>query len=171
MIEIKELNFKNSEQFLDRFQRLENSYGADWYDCEEERAKYIWLIEDIDNPLGFLSYKILLHPNQIDFIYIVKIYVLKGYKKYKENKEKEPILIEGKRVSEILFEKINKKGVNILTLESIEELDTYYEKLGFEYNEEMSNFFAPIIGTKEPIMSKIIRKPEVPDNEKDLFGG
>ena len=165
MIEIKELNFKNSEQLLDRFQRLENSYGADWYDCEEERAKYIWLIEDIENPLGFLSYKVLLHPNKIDFIYIVKIYVLKNYR------GKNPKLIEEERVPEILFRQIDKKGVNILTLESAcEKLDIHYERFGFEYNEEMSDFFAPIIGTNEQIMTKFIKEPELSDIEKGLFG-
>ena len=149
MIEIKELVFEDSKQFLDKFQKLENSYGADWYDCEDKEAKYIWLIKDIENPLGFLSYKILLHPNQKDFIYIVKIYVLEAYR------GKIPILIEDERVSEILFRQINKKGVNFLTLESAcDKLDNYYESLGFKYNEDISNVFSSIIGTKEKIMVK-----------------
>ena len=77
MINIQNLDFSNSKPLLDRFQILEKSYGMDWFDCEDENAKYIWVVEDIENPLGFLSYKILPHPNQIDFIYIVKIYYLR----------------------------------------------------------------------------------------------
>ncbi|MFK5976820.1 MAG: hypothetical protein QM493_09955 [Sulfurovum sp.] len=73
MVEIKEFSLHESQKYLYLSQRLENSYGTDWYDCEED-AKYIWLIENIENPLGFLSYKVLLLPNKIDFIYIVKIY-------------------------------------------------------------------------------------------------
>jgi hypothetical protein len=149
VVKIKELVFEDSKQFLDKFQKLENSYGTDWYDCEDKEAKYIWLIKDIENPLGFLSYKILLHPNQKDFIYIVKIYVLEDYR------GKIPILIEDERVSEILFRQINRKGVNILTLESAcDKLDNYYKSLGFKYNEDISNVFSSAIGTKEKIMVK-----------------
>ena len=164
MIEIKELNFENSEQLLYKFQRLEKSYEVDWYDCEEEDANYIWVIENIENPLGFLSYKILLHPNQIDFIYIVKIYVLENYR------GRNPQLIENERVSEILFRQIDRKGVNILTLESIEILEIYYKRLGFKKNQEMSTFFAPIIGDNRKIMTKFIKEPELSDIEKGLFG-
>ena len=98
MIDIQNLDFSNSRFFLNKFQASENSYGMDWYDCEDENAKYIWAIEGIDNPLGFLSYKILPHPNQIDFIYIVKIYVLSDYR------GKDPILIEEERVFPLIWE-------------------------------------------------------------------
>ena len=81
--------------------------------------------------------------------YIVKIYVLEDYR------GEIPILIEDERVSEILFRQINRKGVNILTLESAcDKLDNYYESLGFKYNEDISNIFSSIIGTKEKIMVK-----------------
>ena len=149
MAVIRELTFQDSKQFLEKFQLLENSYYSDWCDCEDENAQYIWLFKDIENPLGFLSYKILIHPNQIDFIYIVKIYVLKDYR------DKTPILIEEERVSEILFRQIDRKNINILTLESAcNELDDYYESLGFKYNEDVSDIFSSIIGTNEKIMVK-----------------
>ena len=151
MIEIQNLDFSNSKFLLNKFQALEESFGVDWYDCEDENAEYIWIIKDIDNPLGFLSYKILLHPNKIDFIYIVKIYVLKYYR------GKNPTLIEEEKISEILFRQIDRKEINILTLESsCEKLDNYYEKLGFEYNRDISEIFSPIVGTNEKIMVKIV---------------
>lgn len=151
MIDIQNLDFLNSREFLNKFQLLEKSYGANWYDCEDEGAKYIWILEGIDNPLGFLSYKILPHPNQIDFIYIVKIYVLSNYSG--EN----PILIEEERVSEILFRQLEREGINILTLESAcEKLDTHYEKFGFKYNKDVSGIFSSIIGTSEKIMVKTV---------------
>lgn len=149
MIEVKNLDYFNSIAFLNKFQILEESYSADWYDCEDENAEYIWIVEDIENPLGFLSYKILPHPNTIDFIYIVKIYVLKDYR------GRTPILIEEEKVSEILFRQIDRKGINILTLESsCEKLDEYYENLGFEYNKDLSEMFSSIIVTTERILVK-----------------
>ena len=165
VVEIRESTFENSRELLVKFQRLENSYGADWYDCEEERANYIWLIENRDNPLGFLSYKILVLPNKKDFIYIVKIYVLKSHR------GQNPTLIEEERVSEILFRQIYRKGIKFLTLESAcEKLDVYYESLGYEYNEEISSEFSSTIGTGGLMMTKIIREEELSDIEKGLFG-
>jgi len=166
-VEIRESTFENSRELLAKFQRLENSYGADWYDCEEESAKYIWLIENIENPLGFLSYKVLVLPNQIDFIYIVKIYILKSHR------GQNPTRIEEERVSEILFRQIDRKDVNILTLESAcEELDVYYQSLGFKYNEEMSEIFAKVIGTREQIMyrARQDKNKDIPDELNGLFG-
>ena len=153
MVDIKNLDFLNSRNLLSKFQSLENSYYSDWYDCEDENAKYIWLIKDIENPLGFLSYKILPHLNQIDFIYIVKIYVLNDYR------GTNPTLIEEERVSEILFRQIYRQGINILTLESAcDELDVYYETLGFRYDKDVSEMFSHIVGTHEKIMvKKVVR--------------
>ena len=120
MVEIKELSFFDSQSYLNRFQLLEKAYGADWYGAEDENATYIWLIEDINKPLGFLSYKVLILPNRIEFVYIVKIYVLKSHR------GNNPILFEDERVSKILFRQIDKKGVDILTLEyACENLDFY----------------------------------------------
>ena len=151
MIDIQNLDFFNSKFLLNKFQALENSYGMDWYDCEDENTEYIWILEGIDNPLGFLSYKILSHPNQIDFIYIVKIYVLEDYR------GKNPRLIEEERVSEILFRQIDRQGINILTLESAcERLDTHYEKLGFKYNKDVSEIFSSIIGTTQKILVRMV---------------
>ena len=146
---IREFTFENSRELLAKFQLLEKSYSTDWYDCEDENAQYIWLIKDIKNPLGFLSYKILLHPNQIDFIYIVKIYVLEDYR------GETPILIEEEKVSVILFRQIDRKNITILTLESsCIKLDNYYDNLGFKYYEDVSGVFAQIIGTNEKVMVK-----------------
>ncbi len=151
MIDIQNLDFFNSKFLLNKFQALENSYGMDWYDCEDENTEYIWILEGIDNPLGFLSYKILSHPNQIDFIYVVKIYVLEDYR------GEDPRLIEEERVSEILFRQIDRQGINILTLESAcERLDTHYEKLGFKYNKDVSGIFSPIIEKKKKILVRMV---------------
>lgn len=151
MIDIQNLDFFNSKFLLNKFQALENSYGMDWYDCEDENTEYIWILEGIDNPLGFLSYKILSHPNQIDFIYVVKIYVLEDYR------GEDPRLIEEERVSEILFRQIDRQGINILTLESAcERLDTHYEKLGFKYNKDVNGIFSSIIGTTQKILVRMV---------------
>lgn len=124
MVEIKELFYEESRGLLYKFQVSEKAYGTEWY--EDEEATYIWLIEDIKQPLGFLSYKVLIAPNKIDFIYVVKIYVLKSHR------GTNPILIDDERVSKILFREIDKKGVNFLTLESAcERLDLHYQKFGF----------------------------------------
>ena len=136
---IKELSYEESKEYLYKFQIKEKSYGTDWYDCEDENATYIWLIE-IENinekPLGFLSYKKMILPIKVGFIYIVKIYTL-----YTHRGEK-PTLFNGNRVSEILFNEIDRKGINILTLESAcEKLDIYYKSLGFKYNKEISDEF------------------------------
>lgn len=151
MINIQNLDFSNSKPLLDRFQILEKSYGMDWYDYDDENAKYIWVVEDIENPLGYLSYKIMPHPNQIDFIYIVKIYVLENYR------GKNPRLIEEERVSEILFRQIELQGISILTLESAcSKLDIHYEKLGFKYNKDVSGVFSSIIGTTQKILVRMV---------------
>lgn len=151
MIDIQNLDFSNSKFLLDRFQSLEKSYGMDWYDFDDENAKYIWIVEDIEIPLGFLSYKILPHPNKIDFIYIVKIFVLRDYR------GETPKLIEEERVSEILFRQIERQGINILTLESAcEELDDYYESLGFRNIQEVNNGFSQITGTHAKIIVKTV---------------
>jgi len=156
MVEVKELPFIESQKILNHFQLLENSYGIDWYDCEHEDAHYIWLLENIDEPLGFLSYKVLITPNKVDLIYIVKIYVLKSHRG--EN----ATLIDDERVSEILFRQIYRKGVNILTLESAhEKLDAYYKKLGFRYNKDMSDYLGLIIGTRGQIMARFIKQNEL----------
>jgi len=163
---IRELSYSDSEVYLAKFQKEEKSYSTDWYNCEDENAQYIWWLE-IEKPLGFLSYKKMILPNKIDFVYIVKIYVLKTYRG--EN----PILVEEKRVSEKLFSELDRKGVNILTLESAcENLDIFYKSLGFEYNVDISNQFASVIGTREQIMyrQKNSQSDMMSDAEKEMFG-
>lgn len=168
---IRELSYQNSRKYIQYFESLEkpSPLSMDWVDVDDSNATYIWWLEiesGIEKPLGFLSYKVLILPNKIDFIYIVKIYVLKSHRG--EN----PTLVEDERVSEILFRQIDRKGVNILTLESAcEELDVYYKSLGFEYNEEISQVFAKEIGTIEQIMyrRKEVISDNIPDEVKDLF--
>lgn len=151
MIDIQNLDFHDSRFLLNKFQGLEKSFGMDWYDCEDENAKYIWVINGVDNPLGFLSYKILFDSIIKEYIYIVKIYVLSQYR------GQTPILIEEERVSEILFRQIERQGINILTLESAcEELDDYYESLGFRNIQEVNNGFSQITGTHAKIIVKTV---------------
>lgn len=165
---IREISYHDSREYLNKFQKEEKSYGVDWYDCEDKDATYIWWIESeviSENPLGFLSYKKMILTNSIDFVYIIKIYVLKTHRS--EN----PILIEGERVSIILFKELDKKEVNILTLESAcTELDVYYKNLGFSYNKEISGEFSKSIGTSEKIMYR--RKEDIlfTDAERNMFG-
>lgn len=153
MIDIQNLDFHDSKFLLNKFQGLEKSFGMDWYDCEDENAKYIWVIKGVDNPLGFLSYKILFDSSIKEYIYIVKIYVLSQYR------GKTPILIEEERVSEILFRQIERQGINILTLESAcEELDDYYESLGFRNIQEVNIGVSQITGTHAKIIVKTVHR-------------
>ena len=150
-IKLEELSFRDSRKLLTKFQQLEKSYGADWYDTEEEGADYIWLIKNLDDPLGFLSYKLLRLSNQMGFVYIVKIYVLKAYR------GRNPILIDEERVSEVLLRTMESKGFNILTLESAcDKLDRRYKELGFEYIEDLSREFGSVLDTSEKIFYKRI---------------
>ncbi len=158
-ISIHELSFSGSKEFLGKFQLLENSYGADWYGAEDENADYIWLVENIDNPLGFLSYKLLVLPDKTGFVYIVKLYVLKEYR------STDPVLIEEERISVILLREMERKGFDILTLESAcVALDKRYRVLGFEYIEDLSREFGSVIGTSEKVLYKRI------NIEKDISG-
>ena len=169
MIDIKELSFTKSKEFISIFEFLERPLpiSMDWIDVEDANATYIWLLEDIKKPLGFISYRTLQMPNKIDFIYIVKIYVLKSHR------GKEPTLIKEERVSMLLFQQVYKKSVNILTLESSDKkLDLYYQKLGFKYNVELSKELSKVIDTRNrEIMYKIDTKEEVSlsDVEKKFF--
>ncbi len=168
-MELQELSYDKSRELISIFESLEEPsvLSTDWVDVHEPRASYIWLLEGINQPLGFLSYRVLILPNRIDFVYIVKIYALKTHR------GRNPTLVEEERVSEILFREIDKKNVNILTLESAcENLDRYYEELGFEYNKEISEAFAHEIGTSEQIRyrKKEASNREVSDEMKELFG-
>jgi len=165
MIEVKELSFMESKPFLNTFYIEEKPTFSDWYEAEDETAEYIWIIEDFTKPRGFLSYKVFVLPNSEDFLYIVKIYALNGYK------GREAILFNEERVSEILFRQIVIKGINILTLESADEkLDAYYKKLGFEYNAEKSRIFSSVIdGKSRDIMIREVKRT-ISDTEKHLFG-
>ena len=167
-MELQELSYDKSRELISIFESWEepSCFSIDWVDVHEPSATYIWLLEDIKEPLGFLSYKILILPNKIDFVYIVKIYVLKMHR------GKNPILVEKERVSEILFRQIDRKGVDILTLESAcKDLDRYYENIGFKYNKEISEIFANEIGTSEQIRyrKKENIHIEVPNEAKALF--
>jgi hypothetical protein len=161
------MSYLESRELLNKFQILEQEhdlYLTNWVDVEDESVRYIWAIENFDDPRGFLSYKILALANVNEFIYIVKIYVLKDYR------GKTPILIDDERVSQILFRQISVKDIDILTLESADEkLDKYYKSMGFEYNEEKSRIYSQIIDSKNrQIMVREINK-EIPEEELRLF--
>lgn len=174
MIKIEEFSYEDSRKYLYLFQREEEQLlakqgqmlGADWYECDDENATYFWLLKDIDDPLGFLSYKPIFLDDTKDFIYIVKVYVLENYR------GKNPILIEERRVSYILFQEIYQKGINILTLESADDkLDNYYKRLGFEYNEEISRILSGKIDSKNrQILHRIQKTNDIPDDVQKLFG-
>jgi len=140
------MSYMESRELLNKFQISEQEhdlYLTNWVDVVDESAKYIWVIENFEDPRGFLSYKILPLANVNEFIYIVKIYVLKDYR------GKTPILIDDERVSQILFRQISIKNVDILTLESADiKLDKYYKSMGFEYNEEKSRIYSQVIDSK-----------------------
>lgn len=167
MMEIKEMSYMESRELLNKFQISEQEhdlYLTNWVDVVDESAKYIWAIENFEDPRGFLSYKILPLANANEFIYIVKIYVLKDYR------GKTPILIDDERVSQILFRQISIKNVDILTLESADiKLDKYYKSMGFEYNEEKSRIYSQVIDSKNrQIMVREINK-EISEEEMQLF--
>jgi hypothetical protein len=85
---------------------------------------------------------------------------------------KNPILIEERRVSHMLFQEIYQKGINILTLESADDkLDAYYKRLGFEYNEEINRILSGKIDSKNrQILHRIQKTNDIPDDVQKLFG-
>ncbi len=173
---IRELSYEKSIEFIKHFESLEqpNIQGMDWTEIYTKDAKYIWFLElddMIEKPLGFLSYTKYILYNQINFLYIVKIYVLKTHCQGAEKNEN-PILINGKKVSEILFEKIDEKDINILTLESASDnLDVHYRKLGFKYNTDISIEFSSRIDTKgRKIMYRRKEEISLTEAERNMFG-
>jgi hypothetical protein len=178
---IKELSRKDSEEYLDLFEALEykNSYpSCDAYDNRDANF-YIWLI-DISNtnelPIGFIGYNIFVLSKKEEFIYIVKFYVFGAYKKYM-NPDGEATLINGEKASNLLFERVKLKDKNIITLTSASEsLDEYYSiEYGFEFNDEISEKFAEIIGISSGgflflDVQKSTRNLESEEELKSLFG-
>ncbi len=163
-----------SQNLLNYFNELEKAYlTIDWIGSEDG-DKYIWLIDDSfipEKPIGFIAYKEYLLHNKEEFIFIVKIYVLKGFSRVSN-----PHLIEKKKASEILFERVEALGKPIITLESAcEKLDNHYKDFfGFKYNVEVANQFSTIIGNKgEHIMYKKVNAPKLDiskDEQNRLFG-
>lgn len=163
---IQELDYNNSRKYLEYIEKVSLSkctcleeiskFLFDWEEATDKTSQYIWVQNDIESPLGFLSYKIYPIPNSKEFLYIVKIYVLSEYRG--EN----PILIDDERVSQLLFREIERKGINIFTLESANsKLDIYYKKLGFIENVEINRILSPIIGKNRKIMARINNKDEL----------
>lgn len=73
------MSYMESRELLNKFQISEQEhdlYLTNWVDVVDESAKYIWAIENFEDPREFLSYKILPLANVNEFIYIVKIYVV-----------------------------------------------------------------------------------------------
>ena len=70
-MEIKEMSYMESRELLNKFQISEQEhdlYLTNWVDVVDESAKYIWAIENFEDPRGFLSYKILPLANANEFI-------------------------------------------------------------------------------------------------------
>ncbi|MEJ2499075.1 MAG: hypothetical protein P8Y46_07200 [Sulfurovaceae bacterium] len=147
----KELSREESRKYLDSFEIQEyrsNPPSTDWYDSDSA-SLYVWII-DVTNeeeiPIGFIGYNLFSTMNDEEFIYIMKFFVLKKYRKY--NNENLIESIEGEKVSSLLFKNIMSKNKNIITLTPANErLSKYYEReYGFIYNKEISEKFADIVG-------------------------
>ncbi len=175
---MRELSKPESQEYIDRFQRLEYSYrvaSTDWYGSEDANF-YIWLIDitsEPEIPIGFIGYKVFALDDGEAFIYIVKFFVLKEYKKY--NNRSNVKLVEGEKVSSLLFKEIKSKGMNIITLTSANsKLDIYYTNAyGFTHNEQICGKLADIIGefSEGLLYLEVIKKNfKVEDNLKNLFG-
>lgn len=166
-MEVKELSIEDSRKLLYDFQILEQKhdfYLSDWFDAEDDEAIYIWVIENSKDPRGFLSYKKFYIADIKDFIYIVKIYVLKEYR------GNNPQLVNNERVSNILFNEIFRKGIDILTLESADEkLDTYYENKGFIYNQDLSTTYSQVIDSKNRRIMVRENENNIPEEELEFF--
>lgn len=163
-----------SQNLLNYFNDLEKAYLTTDWSGSEDGDKYIWLIDNSvvpEKPIGFIAYKEYLLHNKKEFIFIVKIYVLKGFSRVPN-----PFLIDDKKASMILFERLEALGKSIITLESAcEKLDKHYEYFfGFIYNDDIANQFSEIINIKgEHIMYKKINTPKLDiskDEQDKLFG-
>jgi len=177
---IKELSRNDSEEYLDKFRALEykNSLGMMSWIFSEDAKYYIWLIDISsieEEPIGFIGYNLFTLENNEEFIYIMKFFVFREYRKYgNPNSIK---LVGKKKVSSMLFERIAKKGKNIITLTSAsDELDTYYQDTyGFKYDEDISEKFANIVGIdSDGFLYLDLEKPqrtlESVNESKRLFG-
>jgi hypothetical protein len=174
VIEPINLSRDASETLLSYFNVLEKAYLTTDWAGSEDGDKYIWLIDNSvlpEKPIGFIAYKEYSLHNMEEFIFIVKIYVLKGFSRVPN-----PHLIENKKASNILLERLEALGKPIITLESAcGKLDKHYEDFfGFKYNVEIANQFSKIIGIKgEHIMYKKINAPKLDiskDEQNRLFG-
>lgn len=148
----EELSREESQQYLALFQKLEYKSrlpSTDWYGGDDA-SFYIWAVDITDGekiPIGFIGYDLFALSKDEEFIYIVKFFVLGEYKKYYNKSVVK--LIEGEKLSSILFKEIIAKGKNIITLTFANEKlkDHYNREFGFIHNKEISEKLADIVGT------------------------
>ena len=146
MIEPINLSRDESETLLSYFNILDKAYLTTDWAGSEDGDKYIWLIDNSfepEKPIGFIAYKEEFLHNTEEFIFIVKIYVLKGFSRVHN-----PHLIDNMKASEILLKRLEALGKPIITLESAcEKLDKHYETFfKFIYNEDIANLFSKTLG-------------------------
>lgn len=176
----EDLSKEKSQEYLDLFQKLEYQNrvpSTDW-DGGENANSYIWLVDVTDGskiPIGFIGYDTLALPNGEEFIYIVKFFVFGKYKKYCNQGDVK--LVEGEKVSSLLFKEVKSKGKSIITLTSAsKKLDTYYQKeYGFIYDEKISEKLASIVGVFSDGFLYLDLESEkssskIKDMPKNLFG-
>lgn len=148
----EDLSKEKSQEYLDLFQKLEYQNrvpSTDW-DGGDDANFYIWAVDITDGgkiPICFIGYDLFALSKDEEFIYIVKFFILGEYKKYYNKSVVK--LIEGEKLSSILFKEIIAKGKNIITLTfANEKLKHYYNReFGFIHNKEISEKFADIVGT------------------------
>lgn len=151
MIKFQELSYRDSSKFLYQFHQFEKKSYQDLYTDRKNDARYIWALENGENPIGFLSFNLFkLANHETQFIYIVKIYVTEKYK------GKEAILIENDKISAILFKYIENKNIPILTLvPANDNLNNYYGRLNFkQLPSEIMEIYQKTINTQDIIFWK-----------------
>jgi hypothetical protein len=155
VLRISIFNYQDSLQFLDEFQSIEQETGMNAYGCVVEDAQYIWVLAD-ESPVGFLAYRENYPYLEQLYIQIDKVYVLKTHC------GKAPTFVDGKRVSEILFKKVESLGKDLLKLESAsEKLDKHYEqKFGFK----------PFVKGSGLMFKHIVNRPPSTEENIAMFG-
>lgn len=179
-IRFSELSRADSQKYLDLFEYNEykDSFsGTNWWGSDEANY-YLWLVDITDPfneiPIGFIGFNLYTLPKE-EFIYIVKFYVLNDYRKYDNETERK--LIDGKKVSSLLFDKIKSKRKDIITLTPANNaLEKYYQKeYGFTYNYKVCDKLASNISVNcDRILyldlAKEIRNLKNEDTLTSLFG-
>lgn len=164
MLSVIERDYRRSQVLLKEFQITEQVFGCEWDDAEDYAANYIWVVDIVESerPIGFLAYKLLYLKQEKAFTYILKLFVLNEYR------GEDPVLMDGERVSKVLFNTVVRKGYEIVTLEpSCERLEEHYQdEFGFKYVETISKIFADAIDAVK--YRKILYWMEYDEVENDV---